>query len=270
MKRLVLLALGLVNMAVVLCNAHAEKSAGSLVYFRAGDTTLSGYLYRPEGTGPFPAVVFVRQGNKPITEAAPPVPELGKFYTEKGFVLFVPMHRSAIELKAEVKGVQIQGKAKKQKVELPEYSVMTKDIAAAVTWLKGQSFVNENRVAVAGQGAGAAAALLLSQQDFDVSGYIVFSPAAGIWNEKPEMQSALTEAIREAKAPIFLIQPQNDVSLAPSQILGKEINAKNRPNMVKVYAPFGSSHQNAQHFAVAGSAVWGNDVTSFLNKVFAL
>ena len=270
MKKLVLLVLGLLNFAL-LGHAHAEKTIGQMAYFRSGDTTLSGYVYKPEGSGPFPAVVYIRTGNKPITESAPPVPELGKFYASKGFVLFVPMHRSAEELKVEVKGVQAKGNGKKKgKINLPEYSVMTKDIAAAVTWIKAQSYVNENRVAVAGQGAGAVASLLLSQQEVEVSGYVIFSPAAQTWTVKPELREALTYAVREAKAPIFLIQPQNDYSLEPSEALAKELSVKPQPNTSKVYPPYGTTHQQASTFGSAGRDVWGPDVMKFLNRVFNL
>jgi carboxymethylenebutenolidase len=269
MKKLLWMALGLVNVAVLLCAAHAEKANGSIVYFRSENTTLSGCVYRPEGSGPFPAVVYIRSGNKPFSESSLPVPELGKFYTQKGFVLFVPMHRTVEELKVEVNGVQAKGNGKKR-ASLPEYTLMTKDIAAAVTWVKSQTYVNENRVAVSGQGAGAVASLLLSQQDVEVSGYIVFSPAAGMWNTKPAISEALTYAIREAKAPVFLIQAQNDITLEPSEMLGKELNLKSRPNTAKVYPPFGTSHQQAANFAAAGSGVWGSDVTKFLETVFSL
>ncbi|MDB6025525.1 MAG: dienelactone hydrolase [Verrucomicrobiales bacterium] len=271
MKKLLILGLSFLNMALLLCSAHAEKMTGAMAYFRSGDVTLRGYVYRPEGSGPFPAVVYLRTGNKPITESAPPVPELGKFYTDKGFVLFVPMHRSAEELKVEVKGVQAKGNNhKKGKITLPEYTVMTKDIAAAVTWLKSQSFVNENRVAVAGQGSGAVGALLLSQQDVEVSGYIIFSPAAQTWSVKPELRDAMTYAIRESKVPIFLIQPQNDYSLEPSQALAKELALKGKLNTSKVYPPFGTTHERAAQFAAAGSSMWGTDVIAFLGKVFNL
>ncbi len=270
MKKLVMLAVGMLNVALLVCSAHADKVVGSMVYFRSGDTTLRGYLYRPEGSGPYPAVVYVRSGNKPILESAPPVPELGQFYTSKGFCLFVPMHRTAEELKAEVKGVAPKGNAKKHKLSLPEFTVMTKDIAAAVTWLKSQSFVNENRVAVIGQGAGAVGSLLLSQQDVDVSGYILFSPGAGAWNDKPELRQALANAVRESKVPIFLIQPQNDPTLGPSETLGKEVAEKGRPSLAKVYPPYGTTHERAATFAATGSNIWGNDVVAFLGKVFNL
>jgi carboxymethylenebutenolidase len=270
MKKLILLALGFVNLAVLLCNARAEKGNGSLVYFRSGDTTLAGYVYRPEGNGPFPAVVYVRVGNKLFSETEPPVPELGKFFTGKGFVLFVPMHRSNEDLRAEVEGVQAKLNQKKNRAGLTEYAVMTKDVAAAVTWVKSQSYVNENRVAVSGQGSGAVAALLLSQQEVGVSGYIVFSPASQAWSSKPAVQQALLNAVKESKAPIFLLQPQNDFTLEPSQFLGRDVAAKGAPSLAKVYSPFGTTHEQSVGFAAGGSNVWGNDVTRFLESVFNL
>jgi dienelactone hydrolase len=270
MKKLILTALGFLNLAVLVCSAHAEKAAGTIVYFRSGDTTLSGCVYRPEGTGPFPAVVYIRTDNKPFSESNLPVPDLGRFYTSKGFVLFVPMHRSTEELKVEVNGVQADGKQKKARVMLPEFTMMTKDVAAAVTWIKSQAYVNESRVAVAGHGGGAIASLLLSQQDVGVAGYIAFSPAAQTWHAKPELHQALSDAIRESRTPIFLIQPQNDKTLAPSQALAADIARKNTPSLSKVYPPFGISNKDATNFGASGYSIWGEDVLKFLEASFSL
>jgi dienelactone hydrolase len=268
MKKLLALILVSLGLAVT-CSQAGEKASGSMAYFRSGDVTLRGYLYRPEGSGPFPAVVFVRANNKPISESAPPAPELGEYYTSKGFVLFIPMHRTVEELKAEAKGGAAKVKPGKR-VNLPEYTAMTKDVAAAVTWLKSQSYVNENRVAVIGHGAGAVASLLLSQQEVEVSGYVLFSPATQTWDSKPDVAKAMVEAVREAKAPIFVLQPQNDYSLEPSQALARELSAKGRPNTARIYDPHGTTHQQAFAFATNGTKVWGKDVMNFLDAVFHL
>ena len=39
-------------------SSHDATWSGEVVTFRSGELTLHGVLYRPEGAGPFPAVVY--------------------------------------------------------------------------------------------------------------------------------------------------------------------------------------------------------------------
>jgi hypothetical protein len=47
----------------------------------------------------------------------------------------------------------------------------------------------------------------------------------------PVLQKRLEQAVRNAKAPMFLAQARNDFSLGPSQVLGPIIRAKGAPTM---------------------------------------
>jgi hypothetical protein len=78
----------------------------------------------------------------------------------------------------------------------------------------------------------------------------------------------LTQAVRHASVPIFIIQAQNDYSLEPIRVLGKELSKKDAPNRAKVYGAFGRTTQDG-HWAFGsrrdGIAVWAPDVDAFLN-----
>jgi fermentation-respiration switch protein FrsA (DUF1100 family) len=83
------------------------------------------------------------------------------------------------------------------------------------------------------------------------------------------VQERLVRAVRNAKAPLFLAQAQNDYSLGPSDVLGPIVRAKGPPSDAKVYPAFGATHQEGHGaFAVraAGIAVWNADVFAFLDK----
>src|SRR5437870_2742639 len=114
------------TMAMFSAAAFAENDNGTLVQFRCGDTTLRGYLYKPQGDGPFPAVVHVRSNNK-IADDSMPLFETAKFFTGRGYVFFLPTHRTSIELRTETHGVPV--KRKRNAMDLPEFESMTKDIA---------------------------------------------------------------------------------------------------------------------------------------------
>jgi len=61
----------------------------ALVSFESGSLRLQGFLYRPSGAGPFPAIVF-NHGSEAL-----PGPKRGQaaFYVPRGFALFVPHRR---------------------------------------------------------------------------------------------------------------------------------------------------------------------------------
>src|ERR1039457_3664062 len=61
-----------------------------VVTFPSGDLTLHGIVFRPEGKGPFPAVIYNHGSYKDPTEA---VEILGPVFASRGWVLFAPYRR---------------------------------------------------------------------------------------------------------------------------------------------------------------------------------
>lgn len=245
---------------------RAEDASGTLVEFRSGHTMLRGLIYKPQGKGPFPAVVFERAANVDIGQNAMLNSTLASLYTSHGYVFFITSRRTDDQLKAEVEGIETAKHSNRRPESLPEFENLTKDVGAAVNWVKVQPYVDETRVAVVGYETGGTASLLAAEQQIGVRAFVVFSPSAHHWKDHPELGGALSDAVKEAKAPIFLIQAQNDYTLAPSEQLGRAINAKGKPNLCKVYPPFGTSNHEGNKFAHTGTTVWGEDVFSFLQQ----
>jgi len=259
-KTFLLLAAG---MAQLLCAAAAEDIRSGIAYIRNGGETIPGYFFKPEGKGPFPAVVLVRAASRPVNEANPPYVDLAKSFTSRGYAVVVPCWH----VPADVAGDHANDPMKKnRRMTLPEFQAMARDIAAAVTWAKTQSFVDEDRVAVIGHATGAILTMLLAEQEIGVRGYIAFSPAAAVWNERVDLQKTFVNSVRESRAPIMLIQAQNDFTLGPSELLGKELSRKGDQSFCKVYPPYGTTREQGNTFAVNGSSVWGEDVFKFLRQ----
>ena len=63
--------------------------APELVSFPRGGATLQGWIYKPAGAGPFPAVLYNHGSDK----VPGWFPTLGAFWTGHGYVFFVP-HRA--------------------------------------------------------------------------------------------------------------------------------------------------------------------------------
>jgi len=76
----------------------------------------------------------------------------------------------------------------------------------------------------------------------------------------------MLRAVKQAKAPIFFFQAENDYDLAPTRLLSAAMTDAGKPFEAKIYPPFGKSHQDGHTLGYFGSAVWENDVFQFLDR----
>lgn len=253
---------------------HQETNPGApeLVSFPSDDLTLHGFLYKPEGEGPFPAIIW-NHGSEKLPGQQP---DLARFYTKQGFVFFAP-HRHG---QGRSPGAYIQDLIEKYAAIEKNRTLVEKrvvklqeeynqDVVAAVEWLKGQSFVDQQRLVMSGCSYGGIQTLLTAEKGLGLRAFVPFAPAAMSW-ANTELRKRLLEAVRGAKAPLFLIQAQNDYGLGPSEVLGPVIKRKGPPNQAKVYPPYGTTPQEGHYGFAAkegGIAIWGSDVLDFLRAV---
>jgi len=148
-------------------------------------------------------------------------------------------------------------------VELQDAEV--EDVVAAVNFLKAQAYVDPRRIAISGCSYGGIQTLLAGERDLGVGALIPFAPGAMSWLLNVPLRERLNRAVDNAKAPIFLIQAQNDYSVEPSHALTREAEKKHKDFQSRIYPAFGSKPQDGHWgFCTRGSDVWGSDVLSFL------
>ena len=224
------------------------------VQFPSNGLTLHGWIYKPQGTGPFPAVVWNHGSEQEPTAH----PDLGKFYTSHGFVLFLPVrhgHRPSpgeyIQDVVDRYQSQALDRTSFQRKVVELQDVYNEDVVAAITWIKEQPFVDKKHIVVTGCSYGGIQTLLTAEQNLGVSVFVSFAPAAMSW-ANVELQKRLLTAVRAAKAPVFLLQAENDYNLGPSEVLGPVIRARSFLNRAKVYPAFGTTHQEGMPVSPAG------------------
>lgn len=249
--------------------AKAFRKTVIAVNFPSKGLDLRGWLYKPEGEGPFPAVIWNHGSERYPTDH----PELGKFYTGHGFILFLPVRHGH----APSPGVYIQDALNEYAKTAGDRSLVwnklvalqdeyNADVVAAIDWLKHQPFVDPKQLVVTGCSYGGIQTLLTAEKDLGVKAFVPFAPAAMSW-ANTALQKRLTETVDRARAPLFLLQAENDYGLGPSEALGPLIRARGGANRAKVYPAFGTTPQEG-HGGFAcweeGIAVWGDDVLHFL------
>ena len=83
------------------------------------------------------------------------------------------------------------------------------DQLAALAWLRTQSFVNRDRIAVAGNSFGGIEVVLGAERR-SYCAAVDSAGAAQSWEDAPEVQALMTRAVRNSRAPIFFFQAEND------------------------------------------------------------
>jgi dienelactone hydrolase len=256
--------------------AWAQEAEPEVVHYTSNGLALKGFLYKPQGAGPFPAYLW----NHGSEKNAGPANRVAKFWTDQGFVYFKPIRSGhggnpgpyiGDQQKAVFRSFGTQAAKFREIAALHEKA--NDDVVAAYRWLKSQPFVDPQRIVVAGGSFGGIQTLLTAERDaregLGVKCFVAMSPAAMSWS--PFWAERLTRAVKSARAPIFLLQAQNDFNLGPSHVLGPQVDAKGAPNRHQIFPthllPGGdpNDHQQGHSAFFADPNAWEKEVLAYLH-----
>lgn len=274
MRRCLGVALTFVSVSVTTAAAQAITGPDT-VLVQSGALTLRALLWRPVGSGPFPAVLFNhgRHGTgEPIDMGEPAV--IGPVFARHGFVLLYLFRQGVglstgqgtaegdlMERAMAAEGQQGRNREQLQLLEKDELN----EALSALAVLHHRREVDPNRVAVAGHSFGASLTLLLAERDTSLRAAVVFSGSAVSWDRSPELRRRLEEAVGRVVAPVFFIHAANDYSVAPGTTLAAEMERLGRPHRLKVYPAVGRTPAEGHALVYLRVAEWEPDVFDFLD-----
>jgi dienelactone hydrolase len=249
-------------------SAPPATYAKERVTFKSDNLTLVGVLFKPDGAGPFPGLIWNHGSEKE--------PNRGQFdavaaiFVPAGFVVFAPMRRGH----GESEGRYILDELPRDRygagplVRLMEGEQLD-DQLAGQRYLRSLPYVDQSRLVVAGCSYGAVQTLLAAERRAGYKAAVAISPAAGNPNRHAALQDRLVQAVRKIEIPVFLIQPPKDYSLEPSRVLGREFRELGKPYTGKIYPEeIPESLQTHCFGGVArGIHIWARDVLAFLMEV---
>jgi len=218
-----------------------------------------GFLYRPDGAGPFPVVVW----NHGSEQTPGWQPALAHFYVGHGWAFFLPHRRGH----GGSQGTWIGNEhdTAKQAALQDEHN---EDVVAAIGWIKTQPAIDPSRVVVSGCSFGGIQTMIVAAKDVGIRAAVPFAAGAILWKHSAEVRERLTRAARESKVPVFLVQAENDYDLGPSRVAGAVLEkAGPGRNRVHVYPPYGTTVMDGHGgFCTKGFDIWGGDVLAFLDR----
>jgi carboxymethylenebutenolidase len=258
-----------------LLSAHAAAQASDApetVVVRNGSLTLHGLLWRPKVGAPFPAVLF-NHGAGPNSDPSLPA-ILGPAFARHGYA-FLFLYRRGAGLSADqgldsgalmAQALAQGGQAARNELQLKLQEAELSDVVAAIAFLRAQPGVDANRVASVGHSFGGQLTLLLAERDANLRAAVVFGAAARSWGNSPDLRTRLLGAAGRARAPLFFIHAENDISVAPGKALAAERNRLGKPHRVMIYPPVGQTTFDGHGFVYVGLSTWERDVFAFLDQ----
>jgi dienelactone hydrolase len=254
-------------------NASTEPDK---VIVTSGALTLRALLWRPPGSGPFPAVMF-NHGSYSTEDplALEDASALGPVFARHGYV-FLFLCRRGIGLSLDqgpadgdlmARASAANGRMGRNRVQLrlldgEEFN----EALAGLAFLRALPDVDVLRIAVVGHSFGGSLTLFLSARDTALRSAVVFGAAAGSWGQSRELRARLLAAVKRISAPVLFIHAANDYSIAPGKALAAEMQRLRKVHQLNIYAAVGGSSRDGHNLVYRSVTTWEDDVFTFLDQ----
>lgn len=276
------------HLSLVIEDSRGEKSAPLELSFRVVEpprryeevTYLSdglkikGYLYRPPGPEPFPAIIYSHGSRREEEMARPSRYEwLAYRLARQGYLTFVAERRGYGG--SEGKGVVGGAGPTVLRFGLPGE---VKDVLAAIDFLKERPEVDGQRIALVGKSLGGLVSLLAAAERPDLRAVVSLAGGYGFSattmpSEELFVQTQLQGASRRIQIPTLVMHAENDriVPVHLSRLVHAELQQRAVPAVAKIYPPFkvaGKERDGHILFdGVDGFPYFWKDFTDFLAGV---
>jgi dienelactone hydrolase len=270
-----------VLLALAVANGLAARVAGQLssapdtLVVPSGALSLRALLWRPEGRGPFPAVMFSHGSGSTVARLLAQAAAVGPLFAGHGYVFLFPFRRgsglsadqgtSAADLMGRdlvADGQEARNRVQLQLLETDQLN----DALAGLAFLRALPEVDPRRVAVVGHSFGGSLTLLVAERDSALRAAVVFGASAGSWERSPQLRDRLLAAVGRTAVPVFFIEAANDYSVAPAEALSAEMARLRKAYRLKVYPPVGQTAEAGHDLVYLRVDTWKTDVFSFLDE----
>ena len=255
--------------------AHNKQS----VTFKSGQLTLVGFVFKPDGAGPFPTVIW-NHGSEKTPGAFRGLDAVADAFVRAGFVVVAPSRRGhdssegayVIDLlNAEREKSGREGRARL--LVLLHETEQLDDQFSGIAYAKTLPFVDVNRMVVAGCSFGGIQSLLAAERGGGLKAAFSISPAAQNWDLNPEIRDRLLTAVHRIDIPVRLVQPPKDDSIEPARVLGEEARKVGRNAFItRIYSADTVPRDEQGHCFGGAKGIhnWAGDAVDFFDKVLGI
>jgi dienelactone hydrolase len=239
------------------------------VEFRSGARTLKGYLFRPPGPGPHPAMIHNHGSGLDKGSADSTQPGVAAMLMSWGIACFHP-HRHGYgnspgpTWKEDCPDPMFSDAYNRQL--LARLDRESDDVVAAHAALRAMPGIVADRIGVMGSSFGGVNTLFAAAKDARFRCAVEFAGAAMNWDRNPALAAAMIERAKAARPPVFYIQAANDFSIRPTQEIAAALAGTARVFEAKIFPAFGLTAWEGHLFAGRAPHLWGPDVRRFLQR----
>ena len=266
---------------VIRLNGQAPPSRPDTVEVHSGSVTLRGLLWRPNGHGPFPAILLNHGSGRTREELERLGPyerqadTLGPVFARHGYVFLFLFRRgvglsaardtNAVDLMNAEQAAHGQDARNTLQLQLLEGRELS-DALAGLAFLRKLPDVDPHDVGVVGHSFGGSLTVLMAERETDLRAIVEFSTAGYSWDRSPELRERLLAALAHVQAPMFFIHAANDYTTASGKALDARLQQLGKAHRLKIYPPIGSTAEDGHAFPLIGVSRWEPDVFAFLDE----
>ena len=238
------------------------------IFYSSGNLRIQAYLYRPDGDGPFPAVIYNHGTRDGRERASSPFQYVGKMLTKAGFAVLVPERRGYGRSDGEIWWQEV---GSNQSRLIPRLQAEADDVLAGVEYLRTLSYVDMKRLAVMGWSFGGVVTMLTATRSTAFLAAVDQAGGALTWDGNPHMRSALIASAEKSATPTLFMVAKNDRTTSSVTTLADIFKKRNIPHKLVIYEPFtpsqaGGASPGHALFSSQGTSLWENDVLEFLGR----
>jgi len=274
----------LLPLVLTLTLAKAQGQTGGApetVVIHNGSATLHAVLWRPQGRGPFPAILLnhgsgrTREDLERLGPYEQNAEKLGPVFARHGYVFLYLFRRgvglsndqgaNAVDLmnsESAAHGLEARNALQLQLLDNREMG----DALSALKFLRALPYVDAKDVALVGHSFGGSLTVLMAEREPNLQAVVVFSGAGYSFDRSPELRARLLAAVDHISAPVFFIHAENDYSLSSGKVLDARREQIGKPHRLKIYPPIGHTVDDGHDFLHLGVNIWEPDVFAFLDE----
>ena len=266
MMRALALCIGIMASA-----AYAQGAAYTEVFYPSGSLRIQAYLYRPQGDGPFPVVIYNHGSRDGRERESVPFEYVGRMLTSAGYVVLVPERRGYGKSDGAIWWHDVGDSSQL----VARLQAETDDVLAALGYLQTLDFADTKRIAVMGWSFGGIVTMFAASRSGAFAAAVNQAGGALSWDANPSLRAALIAAAEKSATPTLFMVAANDRTTSSITTLADIYKARGIPHRAVIYEPFTPRQGRPGApghalFSAQGTAVWEADVVQFLGHQLRL
>lgn len=252
-----------------LAQTNTKQPSYETAFYASGKLKIEAYVFKPEGAGPFPVVIYNHGSRAGHEREERPFAYVGEMLAPSGYVVVVPERRgygksdgtTFSEAVGEDRGPRFVARVQEE----------ADDMLAAVEFVKTLPYADAKRMGVMGWSFGGIVSVFGASRSTAFRAVVDQAGAALTWDHSPAMQVALKDAAKKVRVPLLGMVAKNDRTTESVKTVVREAEAGGATAKLIVYPTFRPQDgagvaPGHMIFGREGWRVWEADVKEFLAK----